>query len=150
MSALLPPILALHAAATLMMTGLVWFVHAVHYPMFATVARGGDDRWRDYEREHLRRTGLVIPPIMLPEAAAALALPFFLVEDRAVALAWVGVALLAIVWISTFAGAVPMHARLERGFDPAAHRWLMRHNLLRALAWTARSAVALLLLLPGA
>lgn len=150
MSALVPPILALHAAATLMMTGLVWFVHAVHYPMFMAVARGGDDQWREYEREHLRRTGMVIPPIMLPEAAAALALPFLPIDERAVPLAWFGLVLLAIVWISTFAGAVPMHARLERGFDPPSHRRLMRYNLLRALAWTARSAVALLLLVPEA
>jgi len=133
-----------------MMTGLVWFVHAVHYPMFATVARGGEDRWREYEREHLRRSGLVIPPIMLTEAVAAVALLFVLVDDRSTSVAWVGLLLLAFVWISTFAGAVPMHARLEQGFDAASHRRLMRQNLLRSLAWTARSAVALLLLILGA
>jgi hypothetical protein len=40
---------------------------------------------------------------------------------------------------------VPLHTRLARGFDPAAHRQLVRTNWLRTLAWTLRA----LLLLPA-
>lgn len=144
----IPLILALHASSTLLMTGLVWFVHAVHYPMFATVARAGDEHWKAYEQEHLRRTTPLIPPIMLVELATAVLL--LLIQDASVPrlLVWVASGLLAVVWASTFFGAVPMHTKLSKGFTPNAHRWLMRFNLVRTLAWTARSVIAMLLLMP--
>ncbi len=34
-------VLYLHAAATIFMTGLIWFVQVVHYPLFSEVARLG-------------------------------------------------------------------------------------------------------------
>jgi hypothetical protein len=143
---MLNAVLTIHAAATLFMTGLVWFVHVVHYPLFATVARAGDDHWKAYEREHLRRARLLIPPIMLLEAASAAALPFLVETKGQNSLAWLGLALLIVVHVSTFAGAVPMHKRLATGFDEPVHRRLMQFNLVRALAWTARSVIAVLLL----
>lgn len=144
---LLPALLATHAAATILMTGLDWFVHAVHYPMFARAAAAGDEHYRAFQGEHLRRTSLIIPPVMLLELATALALVLLPDARTDRPLAWAGLALLGVVWVSTFAGAVPQHARLERGFDPGAHRRLMFFDLVRVLAWTARSAVALLLLM---
>ncbi len=144
---LVPALLATHAAVTLLMTGLDWFVHAVHYPMFAAAARAGEDHYRAFQREHLRRTAPLIPPIMLLELATALAIVTISDDRIDLALAWLGLALLAIVWLATFAGAVPQHRKLEHGFDPVAHRRLMRFDLVRALAWTARSALALLLLM---
>lgn len=144
---LVPALLAAHAGATLLMTGLDWFVHAVHYPMFATAAQAGDEHYRAFQREHLRRTAPLIPPIMLIEAATAVTLLIVPGESIHRPLAWLGLALLGIVWIATFAGAVPMHRRLERGFDGTTHRWLLRFDLVRAIAWTGRSVVALLLML---
>jgi hypothetical protein len=43
-----------------------------------------------------------------------------------------------------------MHARLVNGFDPAAHAWLVNGNWIRTVAWTARLAIAVLWLRPGA
>lgn len=144
---MLPALLAVHAAATLLMTGLDWFVHTVHYPMFARAAEAGDEHYRAFQSEHLRRTVPIIPPIMLLEVATAAALMLIPEPTFDRRLAWLGAGLLAVVWIATFGGAVPMHSRLERGFDANAHRWLLRFDLVRALAWTARSAVALLMLM---
>jgi hypothetical protein len=144
---LLPALLATHAAATMLMTGLDWFVHAVHYPIFARAALAGDDHYRQFQREHLHRTAPLIPPIMLLELGTALALVLLPDQRVDLVLAWAGIALLAVVWVATFAGAVPMHHRLEKGFDAGAHRWLMRFDLVRAVAWTARSALALLMLM---
>ncbi len=147
MDRFLPAILALHAAATLLMTGLDWFVHAVHYPMFARAASAGDEHYREFQREHLRRTAPLIPPIMLLELTTVVVLLLVVDPPFDRWLAWVGAGLLALVWVATFGGAVPMHHRLERGFDAGAHRWLLRFDLVRALAWTARSGVALLMLM---
>ena len=123
-----------HAAATLFMTGVIWFVQVVHYPLFGRV---GAAEFAAYEREHARRTGWVVGPAMLIELALALAL-----AARGGVLAWTGLALLAVIWISTAFVQVPLHRRLERGADPAAQRRLVGTNWIRTTAWTARAAVA--------
>lgn len=141
-------LLALHLAATAYMTGLCWFVHVVHYPLMLRV---GEAQFSDYEREHLRRTGPVVAPGMLLEAAAAvLVLGWALlgpdVGRAARAAACLGAALLAVVWISTFGRMVPLHARLVAGYDEMLIRRLCRANLLRTLLWTARTVLGLWLI----
>lgn len=135
-------ILIAHAAATIAMAGLVWFVQRVHYPLFQRVGRSA---FPEYERSHSRLTSGVVVPLMLVEAAGAIALVVWLPERE---LVWWGVALLTLIWISTFGLQVPQHRRLEAGFDEAAYRRLVSTNWLRTAGWTARAAIALALL-PG-
>jgi hypothetical protein len=126
---------AAHAGATLFMTGVIWFVQVVHYPLFA---RTGVVGFADYERDHARRTGWVVGPAMTLELLLALAL-----AARGGMAAWAGLALLAVIWLSTALVQVPLHRRLQGGFDAAAHRRLVRTNWLRTAAWTLRAALAL-------
>ena len=127
-----------HAATTLAMTGLIWFVQLVHYPLFRFAARPS---FTEFARHHQRRTGWVVGPLMLGEAATAL----LLLLRRPGLWALTGAVLLAIVWLSTALLQIPLHRRLAAGFDPAAARSLVRTNWLRTAAWTGRAAVALLL-----
>ena len=136
-------LLLAHAAATLAMGGVIWFVQVVHYPLFAAV---GDGRFADYERAHRRLTTWVVAPLMLVELVTAVALPLWPAAARPGWVPWLGLTLLAVVWLSTFLVQVPLHERLSRGFDPAAHRHLVRTNWLRTAAWTARGALALFML----
>ena len=132
-------LLLANAATALALTGLAWFVQVVHYPLFAEVPAGG---FRGYEREHVRRTTWVVAPLMLVEAAAALLLAVIAPGLLTV----LGLALLVVVWASTFLLQVPAHARLAHGFDAAAHTRLVATSWLRTAAWTGRAAVALALL----
>jgi hypothetical protein len=132
-------LLLVHAAATVALAGLVWFVQVVHYPLFARVGR---DAFVRYEAEHVRRTTWVVAPLMLVEAGTALLL--LALDPSALTLA--GVALLAVVWASTARVQVPLHRRLELGFAADVHRRLVRSNAVRTAAWTGRAAVALALL----
>ena len=132
LNALLP---ITHAAATLFMTGVIWFVQIVHYPLFGRV---GAANFRAYEREHARRTGWVVGPAMVVELALALAL-----TTRGGALVWAGLALLAVIWASTAFVQVPLHRRLEQEADVAAQRSLVRTNWIRTAAWTARAVIAM-------
>jgi hypothetical protein len=58
------------------------------------------------------------------------------------ALAFLGLALTAVIWISTFAVQVPLHRKLADGFDVHTHRVLVRSNWIRTVAWTMRAAIA--------
>lgn len=135
--------LLLNAFATFAMTGLIWFVQVVHYPLFRSVGAPG---YAAYQAEHMRLTTLVVGPLMLLEAATAL----WLVLDRPASLpplqAWAGLGLLAVAWLATALLSVPRHEALRRGFDPAAHASLVATNWVRTAAWTARSLLLLLAL----
>jgi len=57
-----------------------------------------------------------------------------------------GLALVAVAWISTAALQAPAHGRLVEGFDADVHRRLVGTNWIRTVAWLARVPVALVLL----
>jgi hypothetical protein len=135
-------VLLVHAAATLMMVGVIWIVQVVHYPLFARVA--GD--FRPYADEHSRRITWVVAPPMLIEAGTGLLLVIDRPNGIAPVLAWTGLALIAVLWLSTMALQVPEHQRLGRGFDPGAHRRLVLGNWVRTAAWSARGAIVLVML----
>ena len=130
----------MHAAATLFMTGVIWFVQLVHYPLFAAV---GEGEAAAYHRAHGRRTSWVVGPPMLVELAAAVALVWMAPAGVGRGWAWCGLALLGVVWLSTAALQVPAHQRLDAGRDRATERQLVAGNWIRTVAWSARATIAL-------
>ena len=133
-------ILLANAASTLFMTGLIWFVQVVHYPLFARVGESG---FPEYSRAHQQWTTLVVGPPMLVEALTALLL--LAVRPPAVPAwaAWLGVSLVGVIWLSTAALQIPAHARLTGGFDPQAASALVATNWIRTVAWSARGVLVL-------
>jgi hypothetical protein len=132
-------VLALHALATIMMTGLIWFVQLVHYPGFNLVGRAV---FAQYVREHGRRVTWIVAPTMAMEGLTAFAL-VYLAEGNAMRVASVvGVALVVVIWASTAFLQVPCHRKLATGFDEAVARRLVATNWLRTVVWTARALLA--------
>jgi hypothetical protein len=136
-------ILILHAAVTWMLTGLIWTIQIVHYPLFEQV---GENRFVRYHARHMRRITWVAGPLMLVEAGSA-ALLFSLGERSP----WfsLGLVALAAVWVSTLLLQVPLHDRLTRGYDRQTIRRLSFTNGIRTLGWTLRAACLLMMLRPG-
>lgn len=134
----------LQLAATLFMTGLIWFVQIVHYPLFAEVTPTGLPR---YEILHAQRTSWVVFPPMLVELLTTVSTlypplrPRFLSMTEAFMLA----ALVGVIWLTTGLGHVPLHTRLGRPLDDATSTLtlLVRLNWLRTAAWTLRAALLL-------
>ncbi|MEM1270514.1 MAG: hypothetical protein AAF752_11220 [Bacteroidota bacterium] len=129
-----------HLAATLFMTGVIWIVQVVHYPLFAGV---GIERFAAYEAAHARLITFVVMPAMLIELGTA----FWLLADRPAWMpawsVWLGVALLGAIWASTAFLQVPAHAALSQGFDAEVHSRLVNTNWVRTVAWSFRSSLLL-------
>ena len=83
---------------------------------------------------------------MLVEAAAAALLVVATPDDVPRWWAIVGLALVAVVWVSTAWFQVPRHRQLGGGFDDRVWRALVATNWLRTLAWTGRGLLALAML----
>ncbi len=64
-----PTVLFLHALSTVFMTGLIWFVQVVHYPLKAMVDTGS---FTAYQRAHQTRTAWIVGPPMLVEISCIL------------------------------------------------------------------------------
>lgn len=132
-------LILLHAAVTLMMTGVIWFVQLVHYPLFAAVDASG---FTDYARQHVRRTTWVVAPLMLIEGITAALLLVRLWDSPGSYLMLAGGVLLLIIWLSAGLLQVPCHRRLDQGYDPAVFVRLVRTNWIRTVGWSLRSVLA--------
>ena len=144
----LPLVISVHAAATWLMVGLVWFIQLVHYPLFSRYGRAD---FPATAQLHAARTTLIVAPAMFVELAASVMLVILALqaqENQPLMLySIVGAALLVGCWISTFLVQVPMHAKLALGFNGGVHRKLVATNWVRTVCWTARGVVAVLMLL---
>lgn len=136
-------LLLLNAAVTWTLVGLIWTVQVVHYPLFDRVERSGFPR---FERDHSRRIGWIVGPLMAIEALAALALAVSPPPGVPRAGAISALLLVVVVWLSTMFVQVPQHRILGRSFDAPAHRRLTRTNWIRTAAWTVRGGIVLWML----
>jgi hypothetical protein len=134
----LETVLLLNAAATLFMTGLIWFVQIVHYPLFNAV---GTEHFTAYETRHSNLTTLVVIVPMLVELVSAVALVWQRPEGIALWQLWGGLGLVGVIWLSTAFLQVPQHNILSQGFNENAYQLLVSSNWLRTIAWTLRSAL---------
>jgi hypothetical protein len=138
-------ITVIHLVCTLLMAGLILFVQVVHYPLMARV---GTEHFKSYEAGHTFRTGLLVVPLMVTEAASAAWLAGFPPFPEMRPLTLLGLGLVAVIWLSTALLQAPAHSRLGRGFEPGVHRNLVWTNWIRTACWMARIPVAIALLGP--
>lgn len=132
-------ILLVHMCATWGMVGVIWFVQLVHYPLLGNV---GTDKFVEYERLNVTRTGWVVIPLMLSEATTALLLAVLRPDEVLSWQIYSGLVLLLIIWLSTAMLQVPCHQQLLTTWDARTHRRLVRSNWIRTVAWTLRGLLA--------
>ncbi len=129
--------------ATVFMTGVIWVIQVVHYPLFALV---GPENYTQYQHEHERRITWIVGPVMLLELATAVLLVAYPPARMSRSLFIVNLSLLVLIWLSTAFLQVPQHQRLEAGFDAAVHAALVASNWFRTVGWSVRSAILFFML----
>lgn len=120
------------------MAGVIWFVQLVHYPAYREV---GATEFAAYQAGHPRRTGWVVAPLMLTEAASAAWLLWHPPSMIATLGLWLGVLLIAVCWASTALLQVPLHLRLTAGLDGPTIERLIRTNWIRTTGWSLRAGL---------
>lgn len=133
-------LLIVQLAATVSLTGIIWLIQIVHYPLFGYV---GEEKYRLFHVAHMNQIAFVVAPLMIVEAVSAALLVFYPPQNSDLRLAWIGIGLVAAIWLSTFFLQVPLHEKLAQGFDAAAHRSLVVTNWIRTAAWSLRAALIL-------
>ena len=130
-----------HLIATVFMTGVIWFVQLVHYPLFLRV---GENESRIYASEHQKRTSWIVGPPMLAEGITTLWLFFDPVNGRLLPL--IGGLILLKVHLSTIFLQVPKHSVLVSSHSSEVINALVKTNWFRTIGWSLRSLIALLII----
>ncbi len=120
------------------MTGLIWFVQVVHYPLMQLVGREG---FVEYSQKHQANTSLVVGPLMLIEVVTAALLLDQDAQLRVSWLFWASCGLLVVAWVSTAVWQIPLHQQLLAGYDEGHVRALVSSNWIRTIAWTGRGLI---------
>lgn len=136
-------LLANFVAATVM-TGVIWFVQWVHYPLLASVPV---DRAVETAIKHQRSTGQVLAIPMAVEGFTTLGLLISRPEGVQVIWPWIGAVLLAVALGSTVILSVPLHAKMVANPTAEVGRRLVVTNWPRTIAWSARAVVCTLMLM---
>jgi hypothetical protein len=132
-------LLLAHLFVTAALTGLIWTIQIVHYPLFAKV---GQERFIPYEQAHSFRISTLVGPLMGVELICALLIAWQRPNEISPLLAWGALAILGVVHMCTVLFSVPAHNTLGLGFDAAAHQKLVSTNWIRTIGWTLRAALA--------
>lgn len=125
-----------YVISSLFLTGLIWFVQVVHYPLFAHVK----DQSGTYFRLHAAKTTYVVALPMLVQLTCAVW--FGLNPEPWNALLMRGLlGIVVLVWLLTFLTSVPQHKILANGYDVSAIRKLVATNWPRTILWSGHAGV---------
>jgi len=132
----LDAILLIHLLSTFALTGLIWTVQLVHYPMFLRLDR---TTFTQAMVEHQRRITWIVLPLMLAEVCTTVLLlinrPVWIPAHELYFAAF----LVVVIWVSTLTLQMPCHQKLLKGQDPKAIDRLVTGNWIRTVAWSMRS-----------
>ncbi len=127
-------LLLLQLVATAMMTGILWLVQRVQYPLFLGLNEGHFSKWHDL---HSARITWIVAPLMVLELAVSLAFIFLNKINL-----WQNIFVFFMtctIWAITFFISVPKHEKLaQKGFDQAVILSLIRTNWGRTLVYTIK------------
>jgi hypothetical protein len=127
------------------MTGLIWEIQRVHYPMFLALrdlSKADFQSWMMFHTSHITP---IVGPVMIFEAASALWLVLYPPKAFPLWLAFVNLALVGLIFMATVLWSIPNHHALrEGGFQEGVIHQLVNGNWVRTIAWSLR-----LLLLGG-
>jgi hypothetical protein len=114
---------------------LIWIVQLVHYPSFQFIDA---NRFISFQHFHMQSITYVVAPLMFLELGVTIWLCY---QHQ---FGWVYVLLLAIVllvWASTFFIQVPLHNGLMGGKDEGLIRRLVNTNWIRTALWSLKAMI---------
>lgn len=129
-----------HLASTLYMVGVIWIVQILVYPLMERV---GAENYSAYHNLHTTRIAPIVAPAMIIELLTAIYFVFASFENVDRRYFWINLALVLIIWISTFLLQVPLHEKLAAGFAAEVQQKLVLTNWIRTIAWSLRGALVL-------
>ncbi|MEI7973764.1 MAG: hypothetical protein WCH11_05290 [Bdellovibrio sp.] len=113
------------------MTGVIWLVQWVHYPLMRFISA---ENFVLFHAKHSSQITCVVGPLMLLQLLCSLHLVLRMPEE-----AWPHLLLTGLAFAATALISVPLHQLLARGWSASVHRRLVQTNWIRTLVWSVHS-----------
>lgn len=120
------------------MCGVIWIIQIVQYPFFSEVTV---QNFPKYHQAHTFWITPIVAPLMTVELITSFLILFYPPENLNYKLLIFALVLTIITWASTAFIQIPLHTKLENGFDSNAHAALVNTNWIRTIAWSLRGAL---------
>ena len=117
------------------MTAVILLIQFLHYPSFHFIAA---DKFASFHKFHSDRISFIVAPVMLLELLTAYFLLYYNPQSPLNLFNFLSI--LLIFGLTAFV-SVPLHKRLENGYDKDVVRRLVSTNWQRTLIWLARSFI---------
>lgn len=134
--------LIVNLTVCLILTGLIWTIQIVHYPLFLKV---GKAIFKNYETSHQQKITPLVAPLMILELACSFVWLLFFYKDASV-IAILQFVPVAGVWLSTFFIQMPLHRSLKNGYNEIVIKKLINSNWIRTILWNSRSLLLIYVL----
>ena len=135
-------VLLVALGSTWAMTGLIWVIQLVHYPIFDSIEQGEDNSgWARFAQRHTTTISFVVGPLMLAEGITGLWLVASPPADTSRLLPLIALGLMGIAYGVTAFLSAPLHGQMSERFDARLHARLVSTNWIRTAAWSARAGV---------
>lgn len=119
----------------LFMTGLIWFVQVVHYPLFSLIDASS---FKEFHQEHTKKTTWVVAaPMMIELVSSGLAI--FFISDNENTIPIMSFLMVFLIFLSTALVQVPLHSRLGVKKNFEIIRKLVLTNWVRTFLWTSKT-----------
>ena len=129
----------LHFASTLFMTGLVWMVQIVHYPLFKQIR---SEQFIDYESRHSKLITFIVAPVMSIELVSGIVLAISnYLDGPNYNLFFLSFIFLVLIWLSTIFIQIPQHRKLGAGYNALVIDKLVSYNWIRTISWSLRTLI---------
>ena len=133
--------LLLTLAFTLYMTGVIWTMQLLEYPLFALV---GPDEFLPYHAAHNRSLPFLVMLPTLLALVSALLLLWIRPPSLPLWSAGLVTVLDVAIFVSTILWQAPLHTKLDReGFSLKVITALVRSNWIRTVLWTINALLLL-------
>lgn len=130
-----------HLAITISLTGIIWFVQLIHYPVMEHLSEKSS-----FARLHISRTMPLAVSMMVIELATGIVLLWLRPVSVPIWMPVTGLLLMAMFWAITWQGCVPGHFCVRRSGTNEAYAQLMIANGWRSVLMTCRSMLLLSML----
>lgn len=137
-------LLFIHAFATWMMIGLIFFVQVVYYPLYVRLK----DHFTPYDKKDIKHMGYLVAPVFFFEFISAVILVFYKYDDFVYRiLSLVNLLMLISIWVVSYILQVRRFGKHTLVFIDKMHHFLLTSNWYRTCVWFLRGLVVLSMLL---
>lgn len=123
----------------LLLTGLIWTIQIVHYPLFLKIK---EDTFPAYLKMHQKLITPLVAPLMIIELILSFCL-FVSFLPNFTLFSILQCLLVVVIWFSTFLIQVPLHQKLTAGFNKIMCKKLIKSNWIRTICWSLRTIILL-------